>query len=189
MIYGVYQNVRDSAWLCLRDYKINKLPVDVLSIARIANVRVIKNSAVNELKPSESGFSCFDGKQWYIVYDDKNSVERNRFTIAHELGHIFLGHKLKKGYVSRTKVFVKKPAIEKEADMFAARILCPSCVLWALNLNTAEEIARVCRVSYTSAQIRAERMTILYERQKFLTSPLEREVYKNFEEYIKNSQK
>lgn len=32
----------------------------------------------------------------------------------------------------------------EEADMFAARLLCPSCVLWGLNLHTADEIARTC---------------------------------------------
>lgn len=187
MIYGRYKNLREGAWICLRDYKIDRLPVDVLKIAKGAGIKVIKNSDVRELLPSESGLSYYDGKQWYIVYDNENSVVRSRFTVAHELGHIFLGHEIRKGYLARKSDVGDKPAIEREADMFAGRVLCPSCVLWGLNLHTAEEISKACRVSLASAQIRAARMEILYKRNKFLISPLEREVYKNFENYIKNN--
>ena len=187
MLYGAYKNARDAAWACLRNFKIDKLPVDVREIARNAGIKIIKNSDVDELKPGESGSAYFDGKQWYIIYDDASSVERVRFTIAHELGHIFLGHKLKRGYVARTKIFKRKPLTEREADIFASRLLCPSCVLWGLDLHTPEEISRMCRVSYTAAKIRAERMEVLYQRNKFLLSPLEREVYENFEEFIQKT--
>lgn len=186
MIYGSYKNLRDSAWQCLIDYKVNSLPVDILIIARKANITVLKNSTVMKLQPSESGMSYFNGKRWYIVYDDESTVERKRFTIAHELGHIFLGHELKQGYLARTKTFDSKPEIEREADMFASRILCPSCVLWGLNLHTPEEISKVCRVSLSAARVRADRLKVLCERNMFLTSPLERTLYKNFENFIKN---
>lgn len=186
MTYGIYKGLRDAAWQCLIDHKADKLPVDVVGIARESGIRVIKNSAVGELQGNESGLSFLDGKQWYIVYDDTNTIERCRFTVAHELGHIFLGHEMKQGYVARTSLVGIKPEIEREADMFASRILCPSCVLWALDLHTPEEISQACKVSYTAAKIRAERMAVLYERQKFLTSPLERKVLRNFKEYIKS---
>lgn len=76
------------------------------------------------------------------------------------------------------------PTIEQQADAFAARLLAPACVLWALNVRTMTEIAELCDISNTAAQIRAERMKILYSRNKFLTSPLEKAVYDNFKEYI-----
>ena len=187
LIYGKYQNLRNAAWRCLCEYKIKSLPVDVLHIARSAGIKVIKNRDVNELLPSESGVAIYDGEHWYIIYDEENPIDRCRFTVAHELGHIFLGHHIRKGYCARSKVFCTKPEIEQEADMFAARLLCPSCVLWGLNLHTADEIARTCRVSHSAAQNRAERMAILYKRNKFLSNPLEKEVYRNFQEYIKNT--
>lgn len=187
MIYGVYNDLRTSAWKCLLDYKASSLPIDIINIATAAGVKVIKNSNVNILQPSESGATCFDGDQWYIVYDDDNTVTRSRFTVAHELGHIFLGHEMKKGYIPRSKEFVIKPPTEREADLFAARLLCPSCVLWALNLRTTEEIARVCRVSRAAAQIRAGRMEVLMQRNRFLEDPLEREVFNCFEDYIKKT--
>lgn len=185
MLYGAYKNARNAAWECLLDFEIDKLPVDVREIARAAGVKVIKNADVNDLRPGESGCAYYIRKQWYIIYDDTNSAERIRFTIAHELGHIFLGHRLRRGRRARSKEFKPKPLIEREADIFASRLLCPSCILWGLDLHTPEEIAKACSVSYTAAKIRAERMELLYQRSKFLTSPLEREIYENFEEFIK----
>ena len=173
---------QDAAWRCLCEYKIKSLPVDVLHIARSAGIKVIKNRDVNELLPSESGVAIYDGEHWYIIYDEENPAERRRFTVAHELGHIFLGHHIRKRYSARSKVFCIKPEIEQEADMFAIGLLCPSCVLWGLNLHTADEIARACKVPYGVARICAERMAVLY-------SPLEKEVYSNFQEYVRNGGK
>jgi Zn-dependent peptidase ImmA (M78 family) len=167
----------------LIDFSVSELPVKPVRIARAAGIKVIKNSAVNELQPHESGASLLIEGQWYIIYDDENTRQRCRFTIAHELGHIFLGHELRKGYYART-FNTSRPAIEQQADSFAARLLAPACVLWALNAHTAAEISSLCDISNYAAQIRAERMTVLYSRNKFLTSPLEKAVYKNFGEYI-----
>ena len=51
-------------------------------------------------------------------------------------------------------------------------------------IRTAQDIASVCDISITAAKIREARMAVLYERNKFLTSPLERKVYKNFETFV-----
>lgn len=186
MIYGLYKNARDAAWKCLIDFNVTELPVKLLKIAQEADIKVIKNSTVHELALHESGVSLFDGGRWYIVYDDDETRQRCRFTIAHELGHIFLGHELRKGFYART-FDITKPAVEQEADVFASRLLAPVCVLWALNAYTALEISKLCDISQTVAQIRAERMLILKKRNRFLTSPLEKEVIKNFDNYIKKN--
>ena len=183
MLYGIYKDTRNAAWRCLIDYNVSELPVKPSLIARAAGIKVIKNSDVHELAPHESGASVLDGKQWYIIYDDENTRQRCRFTVAHELGHIFLGHELRKGYHART-FDATRPTIEQQADAFAVRLLAPACVLWALNVRTMTEIAELCDISNAAAQIRAERMALLYARNKFLTSPLERAVHSNFEAYI-----
>lgn len=182
-VYGAYANVRDLAWRVLLDNNIRALPVNTVGIAGASGVSIIKNSEVDELKSTEVGASIYDGEKWYIVYDDTVSKERIRFTIAHELGHIFLGHPLKLGYHART-IDTDKPETEKQADMFAIRLLAPSCVIWGLGLHTAEEIQNYCNISYSAAKARASRMQILYERNKFLSTDLERKVYANFEKYI-----
>lgn len=187
-IHGAYQNVRDSAWQVLLDYNIRSIPVNVAEIASSSGITILKNSEVGELKRNEAGASIFDGDKWFIIYDDTNSRERSRFTIAHELGHIFLGHPLKSGYLART-IDISKPETERQADMFAIRLLAPACVVWGLDLHTPEEIQQVFNISHTAAKARSERMRTLYERNKFLSSNLERQVYENFKEYINSHSK
>ena len=181
--YGSYKTARDGAWQALLDYNISALPVSALSVANKAGISVIKNSDVRELRSGEVGASILDGETWYIVYDDTVSKERIRFTLGHELGHIFLGHPLIAGYHART-IDTRKPETETQADIFASRFLAPACVLWALNVRTADDIMRLCGISRMAAEIRAERMAVLYERQKFLISPLERKVYDRFRPWI-----
>lgn len=183
--YGRYKNARNSAWQVLIDYNITYLPVKVSEIAKKANIKILKNNKYSILTKNQIGLSFKYADQWYIVYDDTVSTKRARFTIAHELGHIFLGHE---SLLSRNTIYDKeKPAEETEADIFASRLLSPACVLWALDLHTAEEIAEYCNISYESACYRAERMKILYKRNKFLISPLERRVYNNFLLYIEKT--
>lgn len=188
MNYGIYKDVRDAAWKCLIDCKINRLPVNLKKITEKYNIKVIKNSSINLLNPSENGASILYEKECFIVIDDENTLQRCRFTIAHELGHILLGHPTRNGYHART-IDKDRPEIEREADIFASRLLAPACVLWGLNLHTAEEIAKVCNISITAAKIRAERMDVLYKREKFLTSDLERNVYEQFKGFINNYKK
>lgn len=185
MIYGNYKIVRGAAWQVLIDYGVSELPVSTLDIATVAGVKVVKNNDVNILQDGEAGASITDGKDWYIVYNNNDIRQRVRFTIAHEVGHIFLGHAIVAGYHART-IDVAKPDVETQADVFASRLLAPSCVLWALNLHTADDIAKVCDISLAAAKIRADRMEILYERNKFLTSPLEREVHKQFSKFTES---
>lgn len=72
---------------------------------------------------------------------------------------------------------ISKTDDEYQAERFAIDILAPACVLWILGLHIANDISEVCNISMTVAQRRAERMSVLYQRNKFLTSPLERQVF------------
>ena len=74
--------------------------------------------------------------------------------------------------------------IEREANVFASRLLAPACVLWGCNVQSPEEIMQLCDISHQAAQFRYNRMKVLYERQKFLTSPLEKKVYKQFKSFM-----
>lgn len=188
MYYAIYKNVRDSAWLCLLDNHIDRLPVDVLKIARSANIHVKKNSTINDLLPDEDAKSYYDGQQWIIIYNDLNDITTSRFAIAHELGHIFLGHATTHTKYANVREFGSKPKSEQQADMFALRLLCPACVLMGIDLHSAEEIAHVCRVPLRWAKMREGRMETLYKRQQFLTSNIESAVYKQFESFRTNAE-
>lgn len=181
--YSRYKETRNAAWQLLIDNEIKELPVPLTQIAKNNGITIVKNREANMLPECVSGMSILENGKWYIVYNDKENPGRKRFTIAHEMGHIFLGHELK-GAHQRT--FEKRNQEEVDADSFAVRLLAPACVIWGMGLHSAEEIAKVCGLSRTAAEHRAKRMAVLYERNKFLTSPLERKVWENFKKYIEN---
>lgn len=185
-IYGVYKKARNASWQALIDNRVECLPVDVVRIVGNNGIKLLKDSQAHELRSGEAGISVFDGKQWFIVYDDSLPLGRKRFTVAHELGHIFLGHPLVAGFHART-TGGKLPQTESEANVFASRFLAPACVLWGLNAHTAAEISHLCEISKEAAEIRAQRMSELYKRNMFLTSPLERRVYNQFERFIEQN--
>ncbi len=183
--YHYYKQARNAAWQCLIDTGINSLPVKVMKITKYFGIDVVRNSDVNLLTPSEYGCSMVNEQgKWVIVYEDSDSTGRIRFTIAHELGHILLGHELTAGFGHYRRITTGKPINETQADEFAARILAPACVLWALNVSSAEDIAALCGVSRIAAQYRAKRMAVLKERNMFLTHPLEKKLYEAFLPWI-----
>lgn len=189
MYYAIYKNLRDAAWRCLADHNIDRLPVDVLKIAEECNVHVIKNSQVCELKSGEDARTYCNGNKWIIIFNDKNCSEASRFAIAHELGHILLGHEKAFLKYSSLEHFTYKPKSEQQADMFALRLLCPACVLMEMSINSADDISSYCCIPYSYAEQRSKRMNELTKRNKFYKSELEKHVYTNFSKYIINYQK
>ena len=153
--YGKYKNVRNAAWQVLIDYNVNKLPIKVTDIVKKSNIKLLNNSDCKFLKNNQLGVSIHIDNDWYIIIDDTMKIERIRFTIAHELGHIFLGHE---SLLHRTpnSIFIEKPEEETEADMFAARLLAPACVLWGMELHSPKDIAQACNISYQAAVYRGK---------------------------------
>lgn len=189
MNYSIYKNVRNASWHCLIDCNIKSLPIKINDVIKPYNGKVLFDSKYHELKDGQSGkVIVIDGNP-IIFVNDLETIERQRFTAMHELGHFLLGHLTMYPDGLLRAPLRYKPEEETAADVFAARILAPSCVLWGLNLHSAEEISKACRISYTAAEIRAERMELLYQRNKFLTSPLEKELYKRFEDFIRENKK
>ena len=183
MDYAKYKNVRNASWQCLIDCNIRSLPVPIGSICRIYDINVIDDNS-NYLSKDESGRIVRIDSDIAIVINNTEPKSRCRFSIAHELGHFLLGHLGDDiNHLNRARIEVK-PEEETQADMFAARLLAPACVLWGLNLHTAEEISEACNISLQSARFRAERMKELYRRNRFLASPLERRLYDQFKDFI-----
>lgn len=179
--YGIYQTSRNASWQFLIDNNINKLPVSLGVVCKNLYYKILEDSKIHYLQANQRGISFCKDDIWYIVLQDKLNPPTQRYTLAHELGHIFLGHPLIDGKYGRT--FASSPE-EYQAERFAIDILAPACVLWGLNLHTPEEIAKVCNISMTSAIKRARRMEELYRRNMFLSHPLERQVYQQFQSFI-----
>lgn len=179
MDYRDYKISRDLAWQILITEHVTELPVKVGDLCRNMGIRM----QLYEPTDQNDGFCAIMDDEARIFVSRNCIPERQRFTAAHELGHILLGHVGKYQLVNR-EPSSQDNQIEQAANVFASRLLAPACVLWALNARTPEEIAELCRISRRAAAFRAERMAILYERGRFLSSPLERKVYEQFSEFI-----
>lgn len=179
--YKRYKVSRDLAWQILLREHVCALPVSVSELARGMGIRIMYYKSDNE----DDGYSTLDEGEPMIFINSAAANNRKRFTAAHELGHILLGHVGKYALVNREPSASDNP-IEQEANVFASRILAPACVLWALDVHSAEQISKLCNISMTAAQYRMDRMNILYKRGKFLTSPLERMVYEQFQPFIRS---
>lgn len=179
MNYKDYKNTRDLVWEILIRERITELPVRVSELCRNMGIPIL----LHEFEDGNSGVSAMVNGNPIILVNKGDSPERQRFTAAHELGHIMLGHVGKYKLVNREPSPNDNP-IEQAANVFASRLLAPACVLWGCNIHTAGEIAVNCKISRQAAEYRAARMEILYKRNAFLTSSLEREVYENFRQYI-----
>ena len=179
MLYSDYKISRNLAWEILLRENVTELPVKITGLCRNMGIKVLMHDA-----PERGDGFCtiIDGQPCIFVYQGAYRP-RQRFTVAHELGHILLGHVGKYELVNREPKATDNP-IEQAANVFASRLLAPACVLWACNAFNAEAIADLCDISMQAAAFRAQRMELLRDRNKFLASPLEMQVFEKFAKFI-----
>lgn len=83
------------------------------------------------------------------------SARRQRFSLAHELGHVVLRHP---PLAFLGDSMVRYPIHEIEANAFAAELLMPKSVLVARGPMPPEQIKSFCHVSLEAATIRARQL-------------------------------
>ncbi len=143
------------------------LPVDLNKIAAAYNIKTVNYESCAECYDMELermyreisplGFS-FRADGSYVVAINRNSCgsERRRWTLAHELAHVLLGH-IGDGNA-------RKEGCERAADEFAAQLLAPLAVLHFCCVSSAEEISRICGISVQAAEIRFRQLTALRKK-------------------------
>lgn len=107
--------------------------------------------------------------EWGIFYNDKARPERQRFTLAHELGHFVLH---RNGYASfncdKESIYTGTDTlkqIEREADEFASNLLMPGDLLRQritgkrINFHLLGELAKAFGVSLEAMCIRLIKFT------------------------------
>lgn len=195
--YGKYTGARDASWQCLIDCRISSLPVRICDLGEQLGIGLYKYS-VNRDPIVQAGLGAFltaDGfslqapsGRLMVFFNDRLGHHRVRFTVAHEYGHILLGHTGSSAWPQGTLLSSPDLKKERDANVFASRLLAPACVLWGCGAQTAEQIAQLCDISVDAAQVRAQRMQLLCRRNAWLHSPLERSVFSQFQPYIKANQ-
>ncbi len=172
MNYKNYQKARDLSWQVLIDCQITTIPIPVVAICNHYKIPVFKFCDSEEFESEKrlnDGFAVNCNGNYTIFYNEKCKKERSRFIIAHELGHILLKH-----------LETTENDQEFMANVFASRLLAPSCIIQAKKCTTIDEIRQTFNISREFAKNRLERNFELNKRGMFLSHPLEQKVYQQF---------
>lgn len=139
---------------------ICSLPTDAERIAEHYGIKLVSYSSVAKIyektmeqlyEISRHGYSFRDGGSLVCAINENCCGEaRRRWTIAHELAHCLLGH-----------ICGGEHSLEEEraADDFAAELLAPTAVVNFCGVSSAQELSRLCRISYQAAGIRFGELT------------------------------
>jgi len=108
-------SARNLARKLLKDAKVKEPPVYINQL-----VSTLEKDHELVIKPwllsnHVSGFLVEEDRLSAIAYNADHHVHRQRFTVAHEIGHLLLGH----NHSTKTE------ATEKEAQIFASELLMP----------------------------------------------------------------
>lgn len=136
------------------------LPIDLLSIANDFKINIYKAKDESNISGKIVKDSGLGGESGFAIFvNAKDSIVRQRFTIAHEIAHFILhkdaiGDGIVDDALYRSGLSNKQ---EAEANKLAAEILMP----WHLinkvmseKINTIKELATIFHVSESAMSIR-----------------------------------
>lgn len=112
---------RQTARKLLADVGINNPPVSIGDI--IKHIKKEKDLSIHPwaFGDDTDGIQITEGEKATIGYNQTQHPHRQRFTVAHEIGHLLLGHTGRNFILDLNS---KKPE-EIEANQFAAELLMP----------------------------------------------------------------
>ena len=135
----------------------------IMPYSTFAKINYCSLHEVFLLCESESGCTHYDiPNDRYLVLFNSSTANNNvsgriRWTLAHELGHVILNHLpyIAEPYIAEhnfNNLF--DPALEAEADYFAALLLCPMPLYEQLNIQSASDIQTTFGLSYEASDVR-----------------------------------
>lgn len=187
-----YREIRDAAGQALVEHSDGLMPVKPRDILRdLSNSRCIPFMEYKRRMrlPADATSKVFfgtqdahtafqaDTNQYIVVYNDDDramsALGRIRWTLAHELGHVILGHLAQ----DAGKPYALK---EQEADYFAAMLLAYPALIKACGISSPGSLQAFCGLSAPAA---AARFTAL-QRSTMGISTIDELVLKHFGQVI-----
>lgn len=135
--------------------KFDALPIDIVTICRALKFITVKSTKLPGFDGCHLRFDM-SGRTLILLNSNMGHC-RKRFTLAHELGHILLGHlpaQLQGGSI----VEARHQWQESEANRFASELLMPLPALQKHGMMSVNDIAYIFDVSPAAAQIKAEQL-------------------------------
>lgn len=194
--YARYDYCNKKACEFLEEYDIRSFPFNVEKIIHDSKWGLVTYSdlmkqfscdrdTVIRCLGSEDGYTQLDNVNYCISYNDEERLgDRKRFTLMHEIGHIYLGHlidfeatRLYRGSLTKQE----NKVLENEANAFARNVLVPTTLLRQLKNKNASNISKQFGITYKAAETR---LTFFYEDERINkqngTLPRLRAIFCNF---------
>lgn len=151
-----------------------EIPVKIENIAKMRGLKIV----AHPLGDSVSGLLSIENGVGTIGYDENEPPVRQRFTIAHELGHYELHRDKSDLFVDKQFIYrslnsgdtAEKKIMEQEANYFASAILMPSSILRKeiqktnfdlANEQSIKDLSDMFKVSSTAMSIRISNLGII----------------------------
>jgi len=149
-----WQYVRKMASKVLKDSKITEPPIN---LRVIAEAHGIVYREVEDFPDSVDALIIRGDDAIYAAVNARHHLHRQRFSLAHELGHFFLygdadlsgGITIDNPPMEEAETASKDPA-EAEADLFAGELLVP---LAMLKLHAGKAIPELSKIFVVSEQV------------------------------------
>lgn len=136
-----------------------------------------RNEVIDQFYGTSDGITFYcDGKYRVFYNDAQRPLQRIRWTLSHELGHIALDH----FSYSETRSL---DVLDREADAFASEFLAPALVLFSVGAFSADEIKSICDISDSAATYKSNFLNRI-EDKYYLTGKYDRELLSVFDNYI-----
>ncbi|AJY69626.1 hypothetical protein RW64_08400 [Geobacter sulfurreducens] len=144
---------REMARKVLKQYKIVDVPTDLRKICEGEGLEFIE---LDDLEAVDGMLMELEDGTRVAMVNRAKAYVRGRFTLAHELGHVFLRHDKRDFYdAEAVREYGEdtpesaKPPWEQEADAFAAELLIPLEQLkkYQAELRNPEKLAGIFQVS------------------------------------------
>lgn len=159
--------VKKTARAFLLSSNQDSLPIDVDELFKLAKCLIFDAAEAEKIaqmgipidfwdNETADAFTCLYEGVYITLYKNRGrTIQRIRFSKAHELGHIVLKHFTEFEQPDSYSIHKSKAyqVLEREADMFAAELLAPTPVLKELNMFDVEHIMRLCDISNAAADI------------------------------------
>lgn len=144
--------------LLIRDYSerpgAEKIPVVV---------RGRPTSELGQISGQARLASNSDGSYYVCEFNRDEVSYRRRFTIAHELGHVVLGHVDEVNAPKRDTTFTNADSDERDANAFAASLLMPEKYVkkFYRSASSVQELADAFGVSTAAMNFRLKNLGII----------------------------
>ncbi|MGL4676586.1 MAG: ImmA/IrrE family metallo-endopeptidase [Brevinema sp.] len=143
---------------CYTEPYLNILELlDKLVIKKKLQYHILSNEEWDNQYSDLEAFSQAHSKEIFlpeklIMSIEDHDITRSRFTVAHEIGHIFLHSEETQNILFNTEEHLLVNSSEWQANYFAGALLAPD--EYVLSCTTHQELIDLCRISWQASDVR-----------------------------------